>query len=343
MRIAPPLYFRHDASLAHDTGPHPERPDRIRALEALMEQRDWLGWEVRDAPAATEEQLLGIHPPEYVESVRTHCAAGRAFDADTPVVPASLEAGLRAAGAACALADALLDGAAPTGFCGLRPPGHHAEPDRAMGFCLFSNIAIAAQHALGRDGIERVFILDWDVHHGNGTNAAFHSRADVLFASLHQWPFYPGTGALGDTGSGPGEGYSINLPVPAGSGPEEWLGLVEHVVLPAARAYRPDLVLLSAGFDAHIADPLADCRLDTDSFTHLARHTRSLADELGAPVGAVLEGGYDTGALSESAVATMEALEHGGPARHVEPGPLVQAAAAQVGRRWEDVARSASA
>ena len=332
--IGSPLYLRHPASLDHDTGSHPERPERIRALEALMERREWLGWDVREAPRATEQQLLAVHPQEYLDSVRAHCAAGRALDADTPVVPASLEAGLRAAGAACALTDALLDGTAPTGFCGLRPPGHHAEPNRAMGFCLFANVSVAAEHALARDGVDRVFILDWDVHHGNGTNAAFHSRPDVLFSSLHQWPFYPGTGAMGDIGSGEGEGYTINLPVPAGSGEQEWLGLVEHVVLPAARAYAPDLILVSAGFDAHRDDPLAECELETDSFRQLALHVATLASELGVPAGAVLEGGYDVDALAESAVVTMEALESGGTPRSVEPGPLVSAAVEHVGRHW---------
>ena len=293
-----------------------------------MDSRDWLGWEVREAPRATREQLEAVHPAEYVASVREHCEAARALDGDTPVVPASWEAGLRAAGAACALVDALLDGTAPTGFCGLRPPGHHAEPSRAMGFCLFANVAVAAEHALTREGVDRVFILDWDVHHGNGTNAAFHSRPDVLFASLHQWPFYPGTGALGDTGSGAGEGFTINLPVPAGSGEPEWLGLVEHVVVPAAREFAPDLVLVSAGFDAHRADPLADCNLDTDSFRQLALHVATLASDLGVPAGAVLEGGYDVDALAQSAVATMEALQIGGAPRSVEPGPLVDAASA---------------
>ena len=299
-----------------------------------MESRGWLGWDVQEAPRATEQQLQAVHPPQYVASVREHCEAARAFDADTPVVPASWEAGLRAAGAACALVDALLDGTAATGFCGLRPPGHHAEPDRAMGFCLFANAAVAAEHALTRDGVDRVFILDWDVHHGNGTHAAFHSRPDVLFASLHQWPFYPGTGALGDTGSGEGEGFTINLPVPAGSGEPEWMGLVEHVVVPAARAFAPDLILVSAGFDAHRDDPLADCLLETDSFRQLALHVAALAGELGVPAGALLEGGYDVDALAESAVATMEALESGGTPRSVEPGPLVQAAAERIGQFW---------
>jgi len=332
--IAAPLYLRHSASLEHDTGPHPERSDRIRALEAALADHDWLGYQVREAPAATEQQLLRVHPSKHIERVREHCASATPFDMDTPASPGSWEATLRAVGAACALAEALLKGEAPTGFCGVRPPGHHAEAERAMGFCLFSTVAVAARHALDALGADRVMVLDFDVHHGNGTNAIFRSAPEVLFASIHQWPFYPGSGALSDAGSGAGEGYSLNLPVPAGAGEDEWLGYVEHIVLPVAREYRPDLVLVSAGFDAHRDDPLAGCRLESVSFSHMARHARSLADDLGVPVGAVLEGGYDLGALTSSAMATMEALACGGEARSVEPGPLVAAAAEQIGRHW---------
>ena len=296
--IAAPLYFRHPASLEHDTGPHPERPDRIRALELALADLDWLGYEVRQAPAAGEEQLLRVHSRGHVEAVREHCASGTPFDMDTPVSPGSWQAALRAAGAACALAEALLGGEAQTGFCGTRPPGHHAEADQVMGFCLFANVAVAARHALDVLGAERVMVLDWDVHHGNGTNAIFHSVPEVLFASIHQWPFYPGTGALTDAGSGPGEGYSLNLPVPAGAGEDLWLALIEHIVVPVAREYRPDLVLVSAGYDAHRSDPLGDCRLEAVSFSHMARHVYALADELGIPTGAVLEGGYELGALA---------------------------------------------
>lgn len=269
-----------------------------------------------------------------MEAVREHCAAGRAFDADTPTSPGSWEAALCAAGAACALVEALLGGSASTGFCGTRPPGHHAEPSRAMGFCLFSNVAVAARHALAACGARRVLVLDWDVHHGNGTAAAFRATSDVLFASIHQWPFYPGTGALDDRGSGAGEGYTLNLPVHAGAGEDEWLGLVEHVVMPVAREYGPDLVLVSAGYDAHRDDPLADCRLEAVSFAHMARHVAALVAQLGVPAGAVLEGGYDTGALASSAAATMEALAAGGEPRRVEPGELVRRSAASVACQW---------
>jgi acetoin utilization deacetylase AcuC-like enzyme len=307
-----PLYLRHPSSLEHDTGVHPERPDRIRALEAALEARDWLGWDVREAPRATEEQLLRVHAPVHLTRVRDACAASEPLDPDTPVVPGSWDAALHAAGGACALVDALIAGDAPTGFAALRPPGHHAEPDRAMGFCLLSNVALAARHALAVHGAERVLVLDWDVHHGNGTQAAFYDSAEVLFVSLHRWPFYPGTGAAGETGSGAGEGYTLNLPQTGGSGAAEWLTALDEHALPAARAYRPDLILVSAGFDAHRDDPLGGCRLDSAAFGAMARRVADLAAELGVPAGAVLEGGYDLSAVAESGMATMEGLAGSG-------------------------------
>jgi acetoin utilization deacetylase AcuC-like enzyme len=230
--------------------------------------------------------------------------------------------------------DGLLTDGVSCAFSACRPPGHHAEQELAMGFCLFNNVAVAARHALDTLGAERVFVLDWDVHHGNGTHAIFHSSREVLFTSLHQWPFYPGSGPLADAGSGEGEGFTINLPVPAGSGEDVWLSLVEHIVVPAARAFGPDLILISAGYDAHAADPLADCLLETESYAELARHVRALANELEVPVGAVLEGGYDLGALADSVAATMGALADGGEPRSVERGRLTEVAAEQVGRFW---------
>jgi acetoin utilization deacetylase AcuC-like enzyme len=328
-----PVYLRHPSSLDHDTGfGHPERPDRIRAIEAELERRDWLGWERRDAPAATREQLEAVHPAEYVDLVQEMSARAGAFDLDTPTSEGSWEAALHSAGGACALVDALMDGGERAGFSGLRPPGHHAETARAMGFCLFANVTIAARHALGR-GAERVFVLDWDVHHGNGTNAIFHSSREVLFASLHQFPFYPGTGPLSDVGSGEGEGFSVNLPVPAGAGADEFCGLVEHVVLPAAREFDPDLVLVSAGFDAHRDDPVGGCALDAAAYAELARQALGL----GKPVGYVLEGGYDLEGLASSVAASLEALGEGGEPGSHPRGPLVERAAEVVGRYWGGV------
>jgi acetoin utilization deacetylase AcuC-like enzyme len=325
------VYFSHPSSLEHDTGPgHPERVDRIRAIEAELGRRDWLGFERREAPHATTDQLVAVHPESYVSLVRETCARSGAFDLDTPTSPGSWEAALHAAGGACALAEALLGGE-PVGFSALRPPGHHAEPSRAMGFCMFANVSIAARHALDSLGAERVLVLDWDVHHGNGTNAIFHESPRVLFASLHQYPFWPGSGALSDLGSGPGEGYSLNLPVPAGSGEDEFCGLVEHVVLPAARAFDPDLVLVSAGYDAHRADPLGECALETASYGQLALQALTL----GKPVGYVLEGGYDLGALADSVAASMESLAGGGEPASFPRGALVEQAAAVVGRHWQ--------
>jgi acetoin utilization deacetylase AcuC-like enzyme len=332
-----PIYVRHGSSLEHDTGLHPEGPGRIPAIEEELASRDWLGYRLVDAPAVDLGTLTRVHPRPYVDSLREMCErGGGALDPDTMASEGSYEAALHAAGGACAMVDELLDGTASTGFCGLRPPGHHAEPAVAMGFCLFNNVAVAARHALDSGRVRRVLVVDWDVHHGNGTNDIFHAADDVLFASIHQSPLYPGTGPLDDVGAGAGEGYSINLPVPPGSGHDEWLSLFEHVVLPAGRAFEPELVLISAGFDAHHADPLADCRLSEDSFAAMGGYARGLGSELGVPVGAVLEGGYDLGALARSVAATMDALGgDGAPPTSVEPDELTRRVAERVGRHWK--------
>jgi acetoin utilization deacetylase AcuC-like enzyme len=334
-RIAAPLYFRHEASLEHDTGAHPEGPGRIPAIERELEARGWLGYELREAPEVALDVLHAVHPARYVEQVRAMSErGGGAFDLDTVASPGSYSAALHGAGGACALVEALVAGEAPFGFCGLRPPGHHAEPARAMGFCLFNNVAVAARHALDSLGLSRVLVFDWDVHHGNGTNDIFHSDPAVLFASIHQSPLYPGTGPLSDVGSGDGEGYSLNLPVPPGSGDDEWLALVEHVVLPAARAFEPELVLVSAGFDAHRDDPLANCMLSTDSFAAMAAHVRVLAGDLGVPFGAVLEGGYDLGALASSVSLTLAAFGSDAAPVSVPPNGISERAASVLGRYW---------
>jgi acetoin utilization deacetylase AcuC-like enzyme len=307
------LFFSHPACLEHDPRQglpgHPERPERLRAIEAALEEQGWLGWERREAPAASEEELLLVHPREHVEGIRELCASGGgAIDIDTFAGEASYEAALRSAGGACEMTRALVRGETAVGFSAGRPPGHHAEPERAMGFCLFDNVAVAAALAIAEPGLERVFILDWDVHHGNGTNEIFRARDDVLFASIHQGGIFPGSGAREDTGSGPGEGFTINLPVPAGSEEDLWLSLLQGEVLPVAARFEPQLVLISAGFDAHRDDPLAECRLEASSFGRMATLVGEAAADWGAPVGAVLEGGYDLTALADSVVATMAAL-----------------------------------
>src|SRR4051812_27177930 len=300
-----------------------------------MERRDWLGYSVREAPAVDLRVLGGVHPATYIDEIRFMSErGGGAFDPDTIASEGSYDAALHAAGGGCALVEALVAGEASVGFSGLGPPGHHPEPRTAMGFCLFNNVAVAARHALDSLGLERVFVLDWDVHHGNGTNDIFHSSRDVLFASIHQYPWYPGTGPLSDVGSGEGEGFSINLPAPSGSGDDVWLSYVEHVVVPAARAFEPQLVLVSAGFDAHRDDPLGTCTLEASSFAHMGLWMRSLADALGVPVGGVLEGGYDLAALASSCAASLEALRDGGEPGSVEPHPVAVEAARVVGRRW---------
>jgi acetoin utilization deacetylase AcuC-like enzyme len=327
-----PVLFSHTTSLEHDTGyGHPERADRMRAIHVELARHEWLGFERREAPEATMEQLLAVHPRRHVDAVRAVCERAGAFDLDTPTSHGSWQAALHAAGGACALAEALLAGGEAVGFSALRPPGHHAEPARAMGFCLFANVALAARHALDSLGAERVFVLDWDVHHGNGTNSIFHASREVLFASIHQYPFYPGSGPLEDAGAGAGEGFSINLPVPAHSGEDTFCGLVEHVVLPAARSFDPDLVLISAGFDSHRNDPVGDCMLESESFAELTRQVLAL----GKPVGCVLEGGYDLDGLATATAATMRTLVDGGAPRGHPRGPLVERAAEQVGRFWD--------
>jgi acetoin utilization deacetylase AcuC-like enzyme len=307
------LYLSHPACLEHDPRAlmpsHPDTPERLIAIEAALAEREWLGWERREAPASTERELELVHGARHVASIRDLCATGGGeVDPDTFVVPASYRAALHAAGGACEMARALLAGEDSVGYCAVRPSGHHAEPDRAMGFCLFNNVAVAAAVAIESLGAERVLILDWDVHHGNGTAEAFRHRADVLFISIHQQHLYPGTGRPEDRGSGPGEGCTLNLPVPAGSGEDLWLSLIDEAIVPAARSFSPDLILVSAGFDAHRRDPLAGCNLESESFGRMATRVGELAASLEAPLGLVQEGGYEPEALVESLLATLRAL-----------------------------------
>ena len=339
-----PLYFHHPSSLEHDTGAHPERAARIPAIERELESRSWLGFERVLAPEVEPAALEAVHPPEHIRAIAELSARGRgAIDFDTVVSAGSYDAAVHAAGAAMAMADALVASGTPgAAFSGLRPPGHHAEPRRAMGFCLFNNVAVAARRALDEHGCARVLVLDWDVHHGNGTEAVFAEDPDVLFCSIHQSPLYPGTGAADDAGRGTAVGTTLNLPVPAGTGDDAYVSLVEHVVAPVAREFRPELVLVSAGYDAHRDDPLAGCRVTEAGFAAMTGTVRRLCAELGdVPVGMTLEGGYELGALARSAAATLEVLgaDRPPPAGDVPVHPLAVEAAARAARHWPSLAR----
>jgi acetoin utilization deacetylase AcuC-like enzyme len=329
-----PLLLTHPASLAHDPRllipGHPDTPERIVAIEAALAERDALGWERRQAPAAEDAWIEAVHSERLRREVRELCEAGGGLiDADTAVGPESLRAARHASGGACELARALLAGEHEVGLSACRPSGHHAEPDRAMGFCLFDNVAVAAELAIHELGARRVMILDWDVHHGNGTQEAFRERADVLVFNIHQMPLYPGTGAGDDLGSGAGTGFNLNLPVQPGSGEVEWLSLIERIVVPVGLQFDPDLILISAGFDAHRADPLAGCELESTSFAAMAIRVRDLAERVGAPLGAVLEGGYEPRSLVESLLATIAALDGAGEANSTAPDTELAALAAQ--------------
>jgi acetoin utilization deacetylase AcuC-like enzyme len=335
--MAAPLLLRHPLSREHDTGAHPERAERIVAVERALEERDWLGWEVVESPAVERDALLAVHAASYVDAIAEICAAGGgALDVDTIVSERSYDAALHGAGGTVAMVDALLGDGPRAGASVHRPPGHHALPARAMGFCLFNNVAVAARRALDRWQAGRVLIIDWDVHHGNGTNDIFHADPDVLFVSIHESPLYPGTGPASDRGSGAGEGFTVNLPVPAGSGDAAWCSLVEHVAVPLGLEHHPGIVLISAGFDAHVRDPLASCQVTREGFARMAASVRALADDLGVPLGIVLEGGYDLVALAESVVATLEVVgADAAPDRTpVALHPLAGEAAARLADRW---------
>jgi acetoin utilization deacetylase AcuC-like enzyme len=278
-----------------------------------------------------------VHPQSHLAYVRGLAERGGGMvDMDTVVSAGSWDAAVHGAGAAVEMAG-LLMGARAFGaaFCGVRPPGHHAERARAMGFCLLNNVAVCARRARDAHGVARVLVLDWDVHHGNGTQEVFEADPGVLFVSIHQSPLYPGTGAASEVGTGPGEGFTVNLPVPPGSGDEVFLSHVAHVVAPLARSYDPGLVLVSAGYDAHADDPLADCAVTDAGYAGMALGVAALARELGVPVGAVLEGGYDLDVLAACVPATLDALRSDAPEMpEVPEHPLSTEALGRLARWW---------
>jgi acetoin utilization deacetylase AcuC-like enzyme len=305
------LVFTHASSLAHETPPgHPERVDRIKAVNAVLASPVLKGILRRDAPLGTEEQILLAHTPELVSRITSLSpeAGFEYIDADTVMGPPTLDAAMRAVGAATAGVDAVFEGKAGNVFCAMRPPGHHAEHNRAMGFCFFNQAAIAAHHARRRHGAERVAIVDFDVHHGNGTQDIFWSDADLFYGSTHQMPLYPGSGASSETGVG----NIFNAPLRAGDGGVQFRAAMERVILPALSTFSPDLIIISAGFDAHERDPLGSLQLVEEDFSWITLKLMDVADQFCAGrVVSVLEGGYDLQGLAGSVGIHVHALLHG--------------------------------
>jgi len=303
--------FRSSLFHKHDTGDHPENAGRLLAIDTALERLELLaGRPEIPFNAAPDDVLARVHDPRYIAGIREFSAQGGGWlDADTPVGAHSVDVAALAAGAGVAAVDAALDGGAQHGFVLARPPGHHATPSRGMGFCLFNTIAIAAAHALAR-GLNRVLIVDWDVHHGNGTQEVFFETDEVLFCSVHQWPLYPGTGAASERGAGRGAGYTINVPLAPGGDDDAYLDVFDQVILPAANTFRPQLVLISAGFDAHATDPLGGMLVTEQGFGNLARRVVEVAEKhADGRVVAFLEGGYDPRALAKSVLATLAELD----------------------------------
>ncbi|RMF07451.1 MAG: histone deacetylase family protein [Alphaproteobacteria bacterium] len=300
--------YTHPDCLKHDTGPgHPECVDRLRVILAALEAEEFALLDRRAAPRADKAALERVHAKTYVRRVLSSMPAEgyRRLDPDTVVCPDSGEAALRAAGAVVAAVDAVMAGEVRNAFCAVRPPGHHAEPDRAMGFCLFNNVAVGALHAVHRYGLARAAVVDFDVHHGNGTQTVAEHDDRLFYASLHQYPFYPGTGAPHETG----RGNVVNLALDAGAGSTVFRSGFEGRVIPALEAFGPELIFISAGFDGHALDPLAGLNLSTDDFAWATTQLCTVADRLcNARVVSVLEGGYNLGVLGACAAAHVRAL-----------------------------------
>ena len=302
------LLYTHPACLEHDPGPyHPESPARLRAVLAALDAPEFAALDRREAPEAVIDDIARVHPRGFVERLlaAVPLSGHVGVDADTVMSPASGRAALRAAGAVVAAVDAVVAGDADNAFCAVRPPGHHAEPGRAMGFCLFNNVAIGALRARRAHGIARVAVIDFDVHHGNGTQARFRDDASLFYASTHQFPLYPGTGAASETGIG----NIVNVPLPPGAGSREFRFAFDREILPALDAFRPEMLLISAGFDAHKSDPLAQLRLADSDYAWVTEQLLQLAERHAeGRVVSTLEGGYDLDALASSAAAHLRVM-----------------------------------
>ena len=304
-------YVYHPIYLKHDTGTHVENARRLEAIMGYLERKGLKDTLKPISPrAASQEELELVHDSRYISYIKEVISRGGGWlDADTLTSPDSYEAASYAAGGLICAVDAVLKGEVRSVFALVRPPGHHATSRRAMGFCLFNNVAIAAKHAIKNYGLERIAIIDFDVHHGNGTQDTFFSDPRVLYLSTHQAPFYPGTGRVEEVGEGEGEGATVNIPLPSGCGDEEYLKVFDEVIIPAVRRYRPQLILVSAGYDPHWADPLAMMQLTTLGFAEIVKVIKNLATELcSGRLIFTLEGGYHLRALAESVGATLSVL-----------------------------------
>jgi acetoin utilization deacetylase AcuC-like enzyme len=306
-------FIYHPDYLKHDTGSgHPERPDRLRALvKHLLGTELWKKLHHLQPTAPAVEWLTAVHPESYVKSIEQQCRSGvRILDfGDTRVCRDSYDVALLAVGGVLLGVDRVISGELSSAFCAVRPPGHHAETQTAMGFCLFNNVAVGARYAQKKYGLERVAILDWDVHHGNGTQEIFYDDPTVLYISLHQYPYYPGSGAASETGSGAGVGYTVNCPMPAGSGWKEYEAAFRSTILPALHRFQPQLLMISAGFDAHRDDPLAHIQLTDDSFAEMTKMMMEIASAYcNGKIVSVLEGGYHLEALARSVERHLQEL-----------------------------------
>jgi acetoin utilization deacetylase AcuC-like enzyme len=303
------LLFTHQSMLRHETPPgHAEHAGR---LQAVLDALQHMPLARREAPLASREAIERVHPAAYVDALEPAFAEAREarvrLDPDTYISSGSREAAYRAAGACVAAVDAVMNGEDTMAFCAVRPPGHHAEPMAPMGFCIFNSVAIGALHALEAHRLNKVVVVDFDVHHGNGTQTIAEREPRLMFASTHQWPLYPGTGAASETGIA---GNVVNAPLPPGANGVQWRARMQERVLPAIDAFAPQLILVSAGFDAHKADPLAQMELDEADFAWAGRELRALSlQHCGGKLVSTLEGGYDLPALGKSAVAYLEALQ----------------------------------
>ena len=319
-------------------GHHPERPERLKAARAAVKSASLrVDWRPVAAREASNDELEKVHDARFVESLEQLRGKSGYLDPDTYVSPRSIEAAWRAAGGMVALVDAMIDEAAP-GLALVRPPGHHARPGRAMGFCLLNNVAVAAAHARSR-GISRVAIVDWDVHHGNGTQEAFYSDPSVLYISTHQFPFYPGTGAVSEAGEGEGKGFTINIPLRAGEGDGQYRAAFDRIVAPALEMFKPELVLVSAGFDAAERDPLAEMNVSPAGFGYMAHAVGEQARKSAkGRIAIVLEGGYDLVALEEGLASAIEgALLGKAAAVESEDSADVAEAAKFAARAWKGI------